>query len=138
MTPAELARRSGIKPRTVYRLLGGEQSLSLDQVWALADGLEVSPAELLPLPKTTVGEASISTGEEKLLAGVRADDPSAVRSALEALMSSPAFASVIGGAALNDADQRKFYEAMESTGAELIRLARLAAKAADGAQDQGE
>lgn len=136
MTPAELARRSGIKSRTVYRLLRGEQSLSLDQIWSLARGLDISPAELLPLPVGGEAGEAMSEAEQALLEGVRADDPTAVRSALTAIMSGPAFASLLGGQALSEVDQRRFYEAMEATGAELIRLARLAAKASEGGGDR--
>lgn len=78
MRAAELARRANLPRATVYRSLRSEQTLTPAQIWALADGLGVSPARLLPLDGPAIGPH-----EAAVITALRSGDPIALSKALD-------------------------------------------------------
>ncbi len=85
LSAAALARQSGIQKDRMYRLLDG-QPLTVDDVWSIAAGLQMSPADLLPLDAVS----SLPEDEARLLQAVRTGDREAVGAALRTLGVNPA------------------------------------------------
>ncbi len=78
MSHSELSRRADLSRSTVYRLMKGEQVITVDHVWTIARALNVEPYELLPLDFSAMGSPlDAFTGGEDLVSTIRrmlADD----------------------------------------------------------------
>ena len=128
MSGAELVRRSGIARGTLYAALreGETQNLTLDQVWALARGLDLSPADLLPLDHRP--GPSFNPVETELVEAIQALDVGGIRGALTRLLPGEIYDRVVGGVVMPYDERRQLAEAMKAASAELGRLAELASK----------
>lgn len=136
ISKAELARRAELTTDAVYRVTSGK-GLTFDQVWSIARALGMSPVELLPLPEVDVrvpnpSGPDLSPEQLALLDAIAADDPSAIRVALDALLSERTLAEVREPPLTSD--QERVFLALESAGQELVRIAR-AAQAGKGETD---
>lgn len=96
MKGAELARRSGLPKQSVYRGLRREQAWSVDQIWAIAGGLGVPPAALLPDVGTAEPTSDpdglsppLTAAERLLIEQARAGDRAAALAALAAVLALP-------------------------------------------------
>ncbi len=121
---AELSRRSGLDRHAVYRVLNG-RSLTFDQVWAIADGLGMSPVDLLPVEQA---ESSAAQGERerRLLEAVRNSDAEAIRAELADLLPADVLAKVLDSGEALASERAEFIGAIAQATEGLSRLARLA------------
>lgn len=123
MTGAELARRAGLQRHAVYRILRGGVGVSLEQLWALAEGLRISPVVLLPVPSAPTPD--LTDEERGLLDAVRADDGLAARSRLSRLLSAEQLA-VVAGEGFAAAERERLVDAIEQAARGLDHLAQVA------------
>lgn len=123
MTGAELARRAGLQRHAVYRLLRGGVGVSLEQLWALAEGLKLSPVALLPV-RSPPGPA-LADDERALLDAVRSGDGLAIRSRLGGMLS-PEQLAVVTGEGFAVAERERLVSAIEQAARGLDHLAQVA------------
>ena len=123
MSGAELARRAGLQRHAVYRILRGGVGVSLEQLWALADGLKISPVALLPVPSAP--GPKLADDEQGLLDAVRADDGLTTRAKLATLLS-PEQLGIVTGEGFATAERERLVSAIEQAARGLDHLAQVA------------
>lgn len=79
LSQLELSRRAGLGRTTIRRLLKGEQTVTVEHVWALSRALDVPVVDLLP-----IDSAGLSPAESEVVEALRAADSGRLRVALDA------------------------------------------------------
>lgn len=118
ISQAELARRSGLRTDQVHRVVSGKGA-TFDQVWALAEGLDMTPAELMGLDAGSSQSAEV----QELLDAIEAGEPQRIRTALARLIPPETYDKVVGGVVMPADERAQLAQAMMEASEHFRRLA---------------
>jgi len=125
LSVAEIARRSGVTKGVLYKGFGRHQTLSIDQIFAIARGLDVSPVELMPIESTGRPDRG-SAGYEDLVEALEAEDAEAIRLALARRLTTTTMAEVLKVHRLAPLDRDQLVLAIKKATEGLNHIAALA------------